>query len=391
MSKMKLTPNIKVNYSLFDIIKAFFIPSRKRVCYDAVENCLRDLLNVSEVVLTSSGRSALYHILKYLPQRRVVVPAYTCDVVVEAVRLAGKEIVFAHVNRNSLNVEEIPEMDDNSIFIATHQYGFPCKIKDICEICKKKGTVVIEDCAGAFGTMIDGQLAGTFGDFAIFSFNASKLINAPSTGGFLIAQKETDIQGLKDRIIFNPCTYKYKVKNLVKSLAFCLDKNSFVHYWLSKAIKHDAAKSYVSAEEYQPKTNVLNDYLFGFYDWQAYVVLKQLKRLPYLLQQRGELTELYNTRLNSLYQIKTFNRQSCSIRYPIYLKNRQEIKSKLRSRGVEIGSGFEHFVCPDGFTEERAIGRDITYLPFSSNYSKKEINYIIKVLNQVANEQGANS
>ena len=388
---LRLIPNIKVNYSFRDVMTACFISSRRSNYTHQLTNITSELLGIKDVILTSSGRSALYHILLYLPQRRVIIPAYTCDVVVEAAKLAGKEIVFAHVNRDTLNIEDIPEVDDNSIFIATHQYGFPCKIKEICAICKQKGAIVIEDCAGALGTRIDGQMAGTFGDYAIFSLNASKLINAPSTGGFLIAKNETDLQALKERISFKSCTFKYKTKNLVKSLAFCFDKNSFVHYWLSKAVKHDAEKSYISAEDYQPNTNVLNDYSYGFYNWQAYVVLKQLKRLPYLMQKREELKDAYNIGLDRFYQSQIFDRQNSCIRYPIYLRDRQKVKQSMREKGVEIGSGFEHFICPDDFVEERAIGREITYLPYSSNYSKKEINFIIKVLNQEANEQSANS
>ena len=391
MDRIKLIPNIKVNYCLWDIIRAVFVSSYKRGYCNDVNNFLRNLLNVPEVILTSSGRSALYLILTNLSQHKVIVPAYTCDVVVEAVKMAGKEIVYAHVDRNTLNVEEIPEIDDKCILIATHQYGFPCKIKEFCEACRQKGTVVIEDCAGAFGTQIDGQMAGTFGDYAIFSFNASKLINSPSTGGFLIANNKSDINVLRDSFKFKPCDFKYKAKNLIKSMAFCFDKNSFVHYWLSKAVRHDATKSHISSEDYKPNPKVLNDYSYGFYNWQAYVVLKQLKRLPNLMQKRGELMEAYRTRLDGLYQAESFDRQNCSIRYPVYLNDKMDVKQKLRRKGVEIGSGFEHFVCPDAFKEERSIGRDIAYLPFSSNFSKKEVNYIIKVLNQVANEQGANS
>ena len=390
MMRLRLISNIKVNYTFFDIIEAWFVKSKGKNTR-LLEKDLSDFFQMNTVLLTPSGRSALYHILTYLTQHKVIVPAYTCDVVVEAVKLAGKEIVYAHVDRDSLNVEVLPELDDDSIVIATHQYGYPCKIEEFCETCRQKGAIVIEDCAGALGTKIDGQMAGTFGDYAIFSFNASKLINSPSTGGFLIAKKESDIRAIKEAIRFKPCTFKYKAKNLIKSLAFCLDKNSYVHYWLSKAVKHDATKSFIPAEKYQPKLNALNDYFYGFYNWQAYVVLKQLKNLPHLLQKRRELTEAYKNRLDRLYQTESFDRQSCSIRYPIYLSNRQDIKLKLRNKGVEIGSGFEHFVCPEDYVGERTIGRDISYLPFSSNFSKKEINHIIKVLNQEANEQGANS
>lgn len=386
MVKGKIIPNIKVSYSVGDLISALFISCGNDRYSTLVVELLGNIIGVRNVILTSSGRSALYHIFSYLPQNKVIVPAYTCDVVVEAAILAGKKVLFAHIDKETLNIGELPDIDSNTIIIATHQYGFPCDIKNICAICKKKKAVVIEDCAGAFGTEIDGQKAGTFGDYAIFSFNASKLINAPSSGGFLITKDEKDLKVLKERITFKQCTYRYKIKSLCKGLVLCLDKNAFIHYWLSKKTRHDAAKAHISAESYNPEKRVVDSYFKGFYNWQAYVVLKQLKRLPYLLKRREELKEVYQTTLNKEYQKETFDRQNCSIRYPIYLKDRDYFRKQVRNKGVEIGYGFEHSVCPDDYKEEIRIAKEIAYLPYSSNYTKKEINQIVKVLNQALNE-----
>lgn len=390
MNYWRIIPNIRVSYSFCDITRAWLV-KEKGAYVSFLEKDLANLLHVSSVLLTSSGRSALYHILSYLPQKKVIVPAYTCDVVVEAATLAGKDVIYALVDKATLNVVDIPELDADSILIATHQYGFPCKIKEICAACKQKGAIVIEDCAGALGTEIEGQMAGTFGDYAIFSFNASKLINAPSCGGFLIAQNESDYKALKESIHFKPCSFKFKVKSLCKSIAFCLDKNAYIHYWLSKATRHDATKAYLPSGTYKPNKSVLNEYKNGFYNWQAYVVLKQLKRLPELIKEREKLTAAYQSRLNKVYQAKQFDRQNNCIRYPIYLKRREEARVKFRSLGIEVGAGFEHFVCPKDYQEEIEMAKQIAYLPFSSNFSEKEINYIINILNQEANEQSISS
>ena len=384
-------PNIKVSYHFSDIIRACFITSRSNFYTNLVSKELSSLFGGEDVILTSSGRSALYHILSILPQKKVYIPAYTCDVVIEAAVLSGKDIIYVHVDRETLNIVDIPKVDSNSIIIATHQYGFPCKIKEICETCKQKGAVVIEDCAGALGTKIDGQLAGTFGDFAIFSFNASKLINAPSSGGFLIAKNNNDLKALRARINYKPCSYKYKAKNLCKSIALCCDKNSCFHYWLSRLTRHDATKAHLSAESYQPDPKILEEYFYGFYNWQAYVVLKQLKLLSHLLSQRKKMAKIYQDKLSPHYLKENFYRKMSCIRYPIYLRNREETRLRLRNKGVEIGFGFEHFVCPDDYADEILISQEIAYLPYSSNFSEKEINYIVSVLNADLNEQGFNT
>lgn len=391
VEKYKLIPNIRVGYKLNDIIRSFFIRSKGSNYQDALVKHIANIYRTDKILLTSSGRAALYYILSYLQQRKVVVPAYTCDVVVEAAVTAEKEIIYAHVDETSLNVEDCFNIDNDSIFIATHQYGFPCKIKEIYTACKQKGAVVIEDCAGAFGTEIDGQMVGTFGDFAIFSFNASKLINAPSNGGFLIAKKDSDIKALKEGIEFKPCSLRYKMKSLCRSMAFCFDKNAYIHYWLSKVTRHDAAKAHLSSERYIPNKNVVEKYKYGFYNWQAYVVLKQLKRLPHILRKREELSMAYRGRLNERYQKENFDRQKACIRYPIYLDNREDIRFRLRTKGVEIGFGFEHFVCPDSYVEEIEMAKQIAYLPYGSNFSEIEVNHIINCLNQDAHEQNTHS
>lgn len=391
LSKYRLVPNIKVGYNLYVLFAALFIGSRSTKYTLRVTQSIERIFGGSNVLMTSSGRSALYFVLKYLPQSKVYIPAYTCDVVVEAALLAGKTIIYSHINEKTLNTDDYPGLDSDSIVIATHQYGFPCRIKEICEECKQKGAVVIEDCAGAFGTAINGQPVGTFGDFAIFSFNASKLINSPSTGGFLLVNNENDYKALKDTIQFKPCTSKYKAKNLLKAIGFCVDKNAYIHYWLSKATRHDSSKAHITAAQYGPKPEKLDEYMYGFYDWQAYVVLKQIRRLPELIMSRDELKQVYIDNLTSVYQSRQFERQGASIRYPVLIKNRDEIRQKARTLGVEVGYGFEHFVCPDDYEKEIEIGKQITYLPYSSHFRKKEINQIVKVLNQVSNEQSINS
>ena len=391
LNKYRLIPNIKVGYNLGDLLVALFIGSNGAKYTSRVIQSIGRMFGGSNVLMTSSGRSALYHILKFLPQSKVFIPAYTCDVVVEAALLAGKTILYSHIDERTLNADDYPNLDSDCIVIATHQYGFPCRIKDIYKECKRKGAVIIEDCAGAFGTAIDGQPVGTFGDYAIFSFNASKLINSPSTGGGLLVKKENDYNALKATIQFKPCTFKYKAKNLLKAIGFCLDKNAFIHYWLSKAIRHDSSKAHLTAKQYIPKPEIMEEYMYGFYEWQACVVLKQIKRLPELIKKRDELKQVYQNKLIPVFQSCQFERQGASIRYPVYLKNRDEIRLKARELGVEVGFGFEHFVCPDDYEKEIEIGEQIAYLPYSSHFRKKEINKIVKVLNQVSNEQSISS
>ena len=74
--------------------------------------------------------------------------------------------------------------------IVVHLYGMPCKIKEIQSICNKYEIPLIEDAAEALGSEIGGQMAGSFGDFSVLSFNGNKIIT--TSGGGALASKHKD-------------------------------------------------------------------------------------------------------------------------------------------------------------------------------------------------------
>jgi dTDP-4-amino-4,6-dideoxygalactose transaminase len=81
--------------------------------------------------------------------------------------------------------------------IAVHLYGMPYKVDEVHEVALRYGIPVIEDSAEALGSSYKGQKCGTFGDFAILSFNGNKIITT-SGGGALVTKSEE----LKQQAVF---------------------------------------------------------------------------------------------------------------------------------------------------------------------------------------------
>ena len=73
--------------------------------------------------------------------------------------------------------------------LVVHLYGLCAKIEEIASVCKKHGTVLIEDAAESLGTTYKGKYTGTFGDYGIISFNGNKIITS-SGGGMLLINTE---------------------------------------------------------------------------------------------------------------------------------------------------------------------------------------------------------
>ena len=73
--------------------------------------------------------------------------------------------------------------------VVVHLYGFIIPdIKEIASFCKDNNILLIEDVAQAMGTEINGQKAGTFGDFGVFSFHSHKNMTTLGEGGMLVVK-----------------------------------------------------------------------------------------------------------------------------------------------------------------------------------------------------------
>lgn len=139
---------------------------------------------------TSSARSGLFLLLEALRresarQLSVTMPAFTCDVVREAVRSAGARILYydSAVTAELVDIEQALDRKPD-VLLVCYNFGYlPEQMGKIAALCRKNKTILIEDCAHALGAEQDGVLAGGFGDYALYSFGITK--NIGFSGGIL--------------------------------------------------------------------------------------------------------------------------------------------------------------------------------------------------------------
>lgn len=67
--------------------------------------------------------------------------------------------------------------------LVTHLYGQASNMRDIKKLCDKYKLFLIEDCAQSHGAKFEGQMTGSFGDLACFSFYPTKNLGAFGDGG----------------------------------------------------------------------------------------------------------------------------------------------------------------------------------------------------------------
>jgi dTDP-4-amino-4,6-dideoxygalactose transaminase len=139
----------------------------------------------------------LKQLRKYYPERyKVILPAFTCTVVVNAVVAAGLKPVFVDIELESFDLDfvrlQTAVANTEGLLAVMHQYLFgqvPRNVLQIVELCKKSKLFLIGDCAQALGARANGKSLGLIEDFSIFSSQASKNINT-YTGGFFVNNRE---------------------------------------------------------------------------------------------------------------------------------------------------------------------------------------------------------
>jgi dTDP-4-amino-4,6-dideoxygalactose transaminase len=112
----------------------------------------------------------------------VIVPSYTFIATAHALQWQEITPVFADMDADTYNIDpgkvERLITPRTSGIIATHVWGRSCDIDALTEICRKRSLVLIFDAAHAFGCSYKGKSIGGFGLAEVFSFHATKFLNA---------------------------------------------------------------------------------------------------------------------------------------------------------------------------------------------------------------------
>ena len=128
------------------------------------------------------------------PGDEVIVPAMTFASTANVVVHVGARPVFADVDRDTmcLDPDEIPRLATSRTraVIPVHFAGRAAKMSAILDHARGHQLSVIEDCAHAIETTIDGRHAGTFGDLGAFSFYATKNV-VTGEGGMITTSSPT--------------------------------------------------------------------------------------------------------------------------------------------------------------------------------------------------------
>jgi dTDP-4-amino-4,6-dideoxygalactose transaminase len=348
-----IVPRYSPTYSFRDLKRAWAL-SQDGVPSRELERQLGDLYGARHVWVLNTARAALYVLLRaYARRGEVVVPAYNCIVVPEAVVNGGYVPVFCDIDLRSLNMT--PATLERCLsprtvaVLATHQFGNPCQIEEIVEICRAKGLLVVEDAAAALGATHANRLVGTFGDAAIVSFGMTKVI-AGVTGGALMTND--DDLALKVRRFLNGIRPGLKrSETAARALAWKAATLPGV-YKITQQLYHRIWRENLY-EIVTPSTGAPSKYSTNMSEFAAALVLLQLSRLDANLRRRRELVTLYTDELSKTLTCKLpYIEDTVApawIQFPVRVVEKSHFYQFMKHKGIDLSWTFR-YSCAESYS-----------------------------------------
>lgn len=197
MKIQRTVPPAAAPFRLVDIGGALEAAISGQQAVKRLEKELKAYFDVPHIFLVSSGKAALTLILlglkSILPRNEVIIPAYTCYSVPSAIVKAGLRVAVCDVEPNGFGFEikalEKKVGEQTLCVISNHLFGIPSRLDRLRELCRKNGSILVEDAAQAMGGRDSGHLLGTIGDIGFFSLGRGKNL-ACGSGGIIITRSE---------------------------------------------------------------------------------------------------------------------------------------------------------------------------------------------------------
>lgn len=230
------------------------------------EQMIADFVGSKYACVMFNGTVTLFASLKALGIGKgdeVIVPDYTMVASPNSVVLTGATPVLVDIDRQTLclDLDEVEKKisKKTKAIMPVAINGRSPDMKRLMKLAKKHNLFVIEDSAQALGSYYKGKHLGTIGDIGSFSFSTPKVITTGQGGAIVTNNKKL-----------------YELCVMLKDFGR-IDRNTQDH-------------DYVGCN-------------FKFSDILAALGIAQMKKLPWRLERKKEMYQLYKNELQGVKQV----------------------------------------------------------------------------------------
>ena len=304
------------------------------------------------VTLFWKGRVALYAILEAMgiTSGEVVIPAFTCVVVPNAILYAGARPVYAEIEPVTFHVD-LAKLEDRitsrtRALLAQNTFGLAPPMDELREIARRHRLALIEDCAHGFGGSYKGRKNGTLADASFFSTQWNKPFSTGLGGIAVTPDPET---AAKLRAIEARCAAPTHREDTM--LAFLLRARKTFEKPEYFAV---AASAYrllgraglvigSSDSEEVSGTGRPAGFLKAMSAVQARAGVRQLERLDSYNRHRRSIAAIYDGALAEMGlepPVALSHAEHTYLKYPIFASNRDRLLQAARPRGIALSNWF---------------------------------------------------
>ena len=311
-----------------------------------------------ESFLLASGREALvmlFRAMKLSAGEEVVVQAYTCVVLPNAIHAAGGTPVFAEIDRDTLNltVDSVKAVltPRTRAVICQHTFGIPAPVAELKKLCEEKKILLIEDCAHVIPDSKGHAEITAHGDALMFSFGRDKAISGVS-GGCLIARKPELTQKLRELSTHaSDLPLPTILRLLLYPLFYTLARPLYGLMIGKAALKMlQMLHLLVPILSREEKEGMMPLVIHRMPNGLAYLALDQWKRLDDINMHRRKLTAFYRTESErrGWPRVATAASDLPLQKYPLFLEGAERIRRSLKKKNIHLNDGWPGCViCPD--------------------------------------------
>ncbi len=296
------------------------------------------------------GRVALYAILRAIgvkPGDEIILPAYTCVVVPNAILYCNAIPVYCDINPLTwtLAPQSIEECitPRTRVILAQNTLGLAADLDSIIEIAERHRLVVIEDCAHGLGGSYKGRPNGSAGLASFMSFQWNKTIST-GLGGMAFTSSDTVALKLRElQSSATPVGPTLETQMRAQLFAYACLKDPRL-YWATMQSYRFLSRLGLAVGSSDPieteSVIVPPGYFRALGNAQARAGIGAVNNLPQQLVHRRATAAAYRNCLESLGIAPcTEPTDTCHayLRFPLLVRDKHSFMAEARKCGIEIG------------------------------------------------------
>ncbi|KKS73034.1 MAG: DegT/DnrJ/EryC1/StrS aminotransferase [Candidatus Magasanikbacteria bacterium GW2011_GWE2_42_7] len=308
-----------------------------------------------QAITYDSGRSALYHALLALDVGEgdeVLVQAFTCMVVINAICWTGARPVYVDIEKDTLNMDPVKAdhacSDKTKVIILQHTFGLPANIDALLDVAKKHNLKTIEDCAHSLGARYKGKLTGTYADIGMLSFGGEKIVSCVRGGALITKLPQLAVRLRKTHATLSPSTRRVIRQHLLHVVLFPMGK-SLYHLGIGKVFLkvlkelHITNKIIYTEEKYGKQVAW---YPSKLPNALSALLVSQLPEIESMNLHRRHIASLYKKKLPHVIETQQDTDMHIYLRFSLFVQNPNAVRDLAKKQGILLGDWYSLVIGP---------------------------------------------